>query len=46
MIDERDGREPDDPRIGPSAPLDRIADVHAWQAQRYAERTQAPAGRD
>lgn len=28
----RDGREPDDPRIGPSAPLDWMADVHRARA--------------
>ncbi len=34
----RDGVRPDDPRTGPSAPLDWLADVDAWQAQRLAER--------
>ena len=34
----RDGAGIDDPRIGPSAPLDWIADVHEWQAKSYAER--------
>jgi glyoxylase-like metal-dependent hydrolase (beta-lactamase superfamily II) len=29
-----DGADPDDPRIGPSAPLEWLADVHAWQLQR------------
>lgn len=32
----RDGREPDDPRIGPSAPLDWMADVHRAQAAALA----------
>ena len=30
----RDGADPEDPRIGPSAPLEWLADVHAWQLQR------------
>lgn len=34
----RDGRTPDDPRIGPSAPLDWLADVHDWQLKRLAAR--------
>ncbi|MCR2808261.1 MULTISPECIES: MBL fold metallo-hydrolase [unclassified Microbacterium] len=34
----RAGGEPDDPRIGPSAPLDWLADVHRWQRQRLAEK--------
>ena len=34
----RDGRSPDDPRIGPSAPLDWLVDVHDWQVQSLAER--------
>ncbi|WP_159708548.1 MBL fold metallo-hydrolase [Arthrobacter sp. 18067] len=36
----RDGREPDDPRIGPSAPLEWLAEVHGWQMQRLAARGQ------
>ena len=36
----RDGREPDDPRVGPSAPLDWLPDVHQWQAQRLADTRQ------
>ncbi len=32
----RDGRVPDDPRLGPSAPFDWVADVHAGQIQRLA----------
>lgn len=37
----RDGRVPDDPRVGPSAPLEWLPDVHRWQLQRLAERQQA-----
>ncbi len=33
----RKGEEPDDMRIGPSAPLDWLPDVHRWQRQRLAE---------
>jgi glyoxylase-like metal-dependent hydrolase (beta-lactamase superfamily II) len=33
-----EGREPDDPRTGPDAPLDWLADIHRWQADRIAER--------
>ncbi len=33
----RDGRDPDDPRIGPSATYDWVADVHAGQVQRLAQ---------
>jgi glyoxylase-like metal-dependent hydrolase (beta-lactamase superfamily II) len=36
----RDGREPDDPRVGPSAPLEWLPDVHGWQLQRLTERAQ------
>ena len=32
----RDGRTPDDPRIGPDAPLYWIADVHDFQVRRLA----------
>jgi glyoxylase-like metal-dependent hydrolase (beta-lactamase superfamily II) len=28
------GGDPEDPRIGPSAPLEWLADVHAWQLKR------------
>jgi len=38
--DLRDGRDPDDPRVGPSAPLEWLPDVHGWQLQRLAQRTQ------
>jgi hypothetical protein len=34
----RDGGVPDDPRVGPSAPLDWLADVHEWQLQSLAEK--------
>lgn len=30
------GRDPDDPRVGPSAPLYWLPDVHRWQVQRLA----------
>ena len=30
----RDGRDPGDPRVGPSAPLYWLADVHDWQVRR------------
>ncbi len=33
----RDGGVPDDPRVGPSAPLDWLPDVHRWQLKRLAE---------
>jgi glyoxylase-like metal-dependent hydrolase (beta-lactamase superfamily II) len=36
----RDGRVPDDPRVGPSAPLEWLSDVHRWQLHRLAERQQ------
>jgi glyoxylase-like metal-dependent hydrolase (beta-lactamase superfamily II) len=36
----RDGDVPVDPRVGPAAPLDWLADVHAWQLQRLAQRQQ------
>ncbi len=41
----RDGREPDDPRIGPSAKpgWEWVSDVHAGQAQRLAERSERDA---
>lgn len=32
------GGVPDDPRVGPSAPLDWLPDVHRWQLQRLARR--------
>ena len=32
----RDGGDFDDPRVGPSAPLDWLPDVHDWQVQRLA----------
>ena len=36
----RDGGVPDDPRVGPSAPLDWLPDVHRWQLQRLAQKAQ------
>jgi len=33
----RDGREPDDARVGPSAPLYWLPDIHRWQAQRISQ---------
>ncbi len=35
-----DGGVPDDPRVGPSARLDWLPDVHRWQVQRLAQREQ------
>ncbi len=32
----RAGAEPDDPRLGPSAPLDWLSDLHRWQVQQLA----------
>jgi glyoxylase-like metal-dependent hydrolase (beta-lactamase superfamily II) len=37
----RDGRAPDDARVGPSAPLDWLPDVHRWQLERLAQRAQS-----
>jgi glyoxylase-like metal-dependent hydrolase (beta-lactamase superfamily II) len=34
----RDGRDPADPRVGPSAPLYWLADVHDWQVRQLARR--------
>ncbi|MGO4689175.1 MBL fold metallo-hydrolase [Glaciibacter sp. 2TAF33] len=34
----RDGRDPDDPRVGPSATLDWLRDAHEWQLQRLAHK--------
>jgi glyoxylase-like metal-dependent hydrolase (beta-lactamase superfamily II) len=36
----RDGGVPDDPRVGPSAPLEWLPDVHHWQLRRLARRGQ------
>ena len=33
----RDGRDPDDPRVGRSAPLEWLPDVHRWQVERLAQ---------
>jgi glyoxylase-like metal-dependent hydrolase (beta-lactamase superfamily II) len=35
----REGRDVDDSRIGPDAPLDWLSDVHDWQRQSFAERS-------
>jgi glyoxylase-like metal-dependent hydrolase (beta-lactamase superfamily II) len=35
-----DGVPPGDPRVGPSAPLEWLADVHEWQLQQLASRKQ------
>lgn len=35
----RGGRDPDDERVGPSAPLYWLPEVHEWQAQRIAEKS-------
>ncbi len=40
VLDLRDGGVTDDPRVGPSATLDWLPDVHGWQLQRLAEREQ------
>jgi glyoxylase-like metal-dependent hydrolase (beta-lactamase superfamily II) len=37
----RDGRAPEDPRVGPSAPLEWLADVHEWQVQRLFQQAQS-----
>jgi glyoxylase-like metal-dependent hydrolase (beta-lactamase superfamily II) len=34
-----EGGVPDDPRVGPSAPLDWLPDVHRWQLQRLGEKS-------
>ena len=41
----RDGNDPDDPRIGPSAKpgWEWVSDVHTGQAQRLAERSERDA---
>lgn len=36
----RDGGVTDDPRVGTTAPLDWLPDVHRWQLQRLAQRGQ------
>ena len=40
----RDGRDVDDPRVGPSAPLEWLPDVHDWQVQRLAEKRNGTPG--
>lgn len=39
--DLRDVGASDDPRVGPSATLDWLPDVHRWQVQRLAQREQS-----
>jgi len=34
----RDGQDPDDPRVGPAAALDWLADVHHWQRQHLTQK--------
>ena len=34
----RDGHDPDDPRVGPMAPLDWLPDIHRWQVESLSER--------
>ena len=41
----RDRRTPDDPRIGPTAPLDWLTDVHEWQVTQLA-RVDSPGRQD
>jgi len=33
----RDGVDTDDPRVGPSAPLEWLPDIHRWQVQRLTD---------
>jgi glyoxylase-like metal-dependent hydrolase (beta-lactamase superfamily II) len=42
----RDGVGPDDPRVGASAPLDWVPDIHRWQASRLAELPAGPSAAD
>ncbi|WP_308798170.1 MBL fold metallo-hydrolase [Agromyces silvae] len=35
----RDGREPDDVRVGPAAPLEWLPDVHRWQLEALTRRS-------
>lgn len=37
VLELRDGREPDDPRVGPQAPLDWLPEIHRWQVERLSE---------
>jgi glyoxylase-like metal-dependent hydrolase (beta-lactamase superfamily II) len=39
----RAGRDVEDPRVGPSAPLDWLVDVHDWQVDRIAQARRAAA---
>lgn len=41
----RDGAVSDDPRLGPSAPLDWLPGVHQWQAEQIAQRNEEPQQR-
>ena len=36
----QDGGVPDDPRVGPSAPLEWLPEVHKWQLQQLAQRAE------
>ena len=40
VLDLRDGAVPGDPRVGPSAPLSWLPDMHRWQVQQLAQREQ------
>ena len=39
----RDGRTPEDPRMGPTAPLEWLTDIHEWQAQELAGKSTSAA---
>jgi hypothetical protein len=36
----QDGRDPDDPRVGPAAALEWLSDVDDWQRRRLAEESE------
>lgn len=40
VVAARDGRAIDDSRVGPSAPLDWLADVHEWQVEQLSQRSE------
>jgi len=40
-----DGADADDPRVGPSAPLDWMTDVHEWQRQRMLDKAEQNTAR-
>jgi glyoxylase-like metal-dependent hydrolase (beta-lactamase superfamily II) len=42
----RDGRNPDDVRIGSAAPLEWLPDVHRWQVQRLTDKVPGGQGGD